>query len=434
MKTNEPRETAGDGGHPTGSGTVEPGGVQLATSEQTPPAAAGRPLHDSRRQGPSRPDRLTWIVLLTACVCLGWIVYAGIRSRIRAHAALVEATQASETALVQVVHPTLGSSAQELALPGNTQAFIDTPIYARTSGYLKRWFADIGARVKQGQLLAVIQTPELDQQLAAADADLKNSQANLEFAQTTAARWQHLLKTNSVSKQETDQAVSDLNSKQAIVASSQANVRRLQQLQAYEHIYAPFDGVITARNTDIGALIQAGDNTTPKELFHLASINKLRVYIAVPEVYSAGVRDGEKATLTLDSLPGQTFTGTIVRNSDSIDPVSRTLNVEVDVDNRSGRLMPGAYAFVHLKLPPSAHSLTIPANTLLFRSEGLRVGVVRNRHVELMPITIGHDYGGSVEVTAGLSPQDAIIVDPSDSLENGAAVQVENAPGPAQVR
>ncbi len=434
MKTNEPRESGGQAVHPAASGIIEPGGTQLAAAEETPAANPAAPRDGRRRQGPSRPDRLTWIVAVVACVCLGWIVYSGIRSRMRAQSVLVEATQASQTPSVEVVYPMAGSSAQELSLPGNTQAFIDTPIYARTSGYLSRWYVDIGARVKQGQLLAVIQTPELDQQLAAAQADLKNSQANLAFAQTTAARWQHLLKTNSVSKQETDQAVSDLNSKQAILAASQANVRRLQQLQAYEHIYAPFDGVITARNTDIGALIQAGDNSTPKELFHLASIHKLRVYIAVPEVYSAEVRDGQKATLTLDSLPGQTFSGTIVRNSNAIDPASRTLNVEVDVDNPDGRLMPGAYAFVHLKLPPTAHSMTIPANTLLFRSEGLQVGVVRNGHVALTPITIGHDYGSSVEVVTGLSPRDAIVVDPSDSLENGAAVQVENAPGAEQAR
>ncbi|HEV2274833.1 MAG TPA: efflux RND transporter periplasmic adaptor subunit [Acidobacteriaceae bacterium] len=409
MTTRETRETAFAGSH---SATVE-----------LEPLAAPPPKENGGRSSIA----LRAMVIAAVVVALGLVIYFGIRSRVQAEDALVRATKASETPVVDVVYPTVGSAAQEIALPGNTQAFIDTPIYARTSGYLKRWYTDIGAHVRQGQLLAEIETPELDEQLGQARADLKNAQANLQLAEITAARWQHLLKTNSVSKQETDQAVSDLSSKQAMVASNQANVRRLQQLQSYEHVYAPFDGVITARNTDIGALIQAGDNSIPKELFHLASTRTLRVYIAVPEVYSSAVHNGEKAQLTLDSLPGQTYTGTVVRNSDAIDPASRTLNVEVDVENPTGRLMPGAYAFVHLHVPANAGSVTIPANTLLFRSEGLRVGVVRNGHVQLTPITIGHDYGSSVEVVAGLAPHDAIIVDPSDSLENGSAVQVEVA-------
>jgi RND family efflux transporter MFP subunit len=332
-----------------------------------------------------------------------------------------------------VTYPTAGSTAQEIALPGNTQAFTDTPIYARTSGYLKKWYVDIGSRVTKGQLLAEIETPELDQQLEQAQAELKNAQANLQLAQITATRWKHLLETNSVSKQETDQAVSDLSSREALVSSNEANVRRLQQLQSYEHIYAPFDGVITARNTDIGALIEAGDNSVPKELFHLAAIHTLRVYIPVPEVYAASVKNGEKVTLTLDEFPGQTFTGTLIRNSDAIDMASRTLNVEVDVDNPHGQLLPGAYAFVHLKIPATSGAFTIPANTLLFRKEGLRVAVVHSGKVRLTPITIGHDYGNSVEVLTGLSDKDAVILDPSDSVEDGSAVQIaSNEKGFAQ--
>jgi RND family efflux transporter MFP subunit len=318
----------------------------------------------------------------------------------------------------------VGSASEEISLPGNTTPYIDTPIYARTNGYLRQWFFDIGAHVTKGQLLAVIETPELDQQLDQANAQLRNAQANLQLAQITAARWQHLLLTNSVSQQETDQAVSDLSAKQALVASNEANVRRLEQLQSYEKIYAPFDGVITQRNTDIGDLIDAGQNTTPRELFHLASISTLRVYIPVPEVYANAVRTGEKVALTLDEYPGQQFTGTLVRNSDAIDPASRTLNVEVDVANREGKLRPGAYVFVHLTVPPVSGAVTIPSNTLLFRAEGLRVGVVRDGHVELVPVTIGHDYGSSVEVVSGLKPTDAIIVNPSDSLESGQAVEL----------
>jgi RND family efflux transporter MFP subunit len=278
--------------------------------------------------------------------------------------------------------------------------------------------------VHRGELLAEIETPELDQQLQQAQGDLKSAQANLQLAEITAARWKHLLETDSVSKQETDQAVSDLSSKQAMVTANEANVRRIQQLQSYERIYAPFDGVITARNIDIGDLIGAGQNTTPKELFHLASTNELRVYIPVPEVYAAAVRTGEKATLTTDEFPEQTFTGTLVRDSDAIDPASRTLNVEVDVDNPRRQLFPGAYVFVHLAVPPTTGAVTVPANTLLFRSEGLRVAVVRNGKVRLVPITIGHDYGSSVEVLSGLTAQDAVVVDPSDSIEDGEAVEI----------
>jgi RND family efflux transporter MFP subunit len=367
----------------------------------------------------------TLIITVILALVLGVAIFEGIRSRTQAEQKLQVATQESATPFVNVIHPTGGSADQQIQLPGSTQALVDTPIYARTSGYLKKWYFDIGTRVKQGQLLADIETPEVDQQLAQAQADLKNAQANLEISKITSSRYQDLLKSNSVSKQEADQTASDLNSKQALVNASEANLHRLQDLQSFEKIYAPFDGVITARNTDIGALIQAGDNTTPKELFHLSDISQLRVYIAVPEVYAGRLQTGEKVGLTLDSFPGQTFSGVLVRNSNAIDPQSRTLNVEVDVDNSKGILLPGAYAFVHLPVAATAGAVTIPSNTLLFRSEGLRVGVVRDGHVVLVPIAIGHDYGNSVEVTSGLTPQDAVIVDPSDSLAEGTAVQVD---------
>jgi RND family efflux transporter MFP subunit len=382
--------------------------------------------HPAEQAQKSKSRRTVLISAVVACVVAAAIIRSGIHTRVEAETVLKHATQVSAIQSVSVISPKSGSADQEIALPGNTEAFTDTPIYARTSGYLKKWYADIGSHVSQGQLLAEIETPELDQQLEQAQADLKNAEANFQLAQITAARWKHLLETDSVSKQETDQAVSDLNSKQALVSSNEANVRRLKQLQSYERIYAPFDGVITARNTDIGALIAAGDNSTPKELFHLAAIKKLRVYIPVPEVYATAARTGESVGLTLDAFPGQAFTGTLVRNSDAIDPASRTLNVEVDVDNPHGQLMPGAYAFVHLKVPATTGAVTIPSNVLLFRSEGLRVAIVRNGKVVLVPITIGHDYGASVEVISGATTQDAIIVDPSDSLESGASVQIAN--------
>jgi RND family efflux transporter MFP subunit len=346
---------------------------------------------------------------------------------VEAKAALHKVAVNSAISSVDVVLPKGGAEAEEIELPGNTEAFTDTPIYARTSGYIKHWYVDIGARVKQGQLLAVVETPELDQQLQEGEAQLKNAEANQQIADITATRWQNLLKTDSVSHQEADQAVSDLHSKEALVDSNKANVDRLEQLQSYERIVAPVDGVITARNTDIGALIQA-DTTAPKELFHLSAIQKLRIYVPVPEVYAPSVKTGDKAAVTLDAFPGQAFTGTLVRNANAIDSASRTLNVEVDVDNSAGQLMPGAYAFVHFKIPAKRGAVTIPSNALLFRSEGLRVAVVRNSHVALLPITIGQDYGDAVEVVSGLAARDSVIVNPSDSLANGAQVQVERNP------
>ena len=374
---------------------------------------------------PTRPARgRTGAVGTILVLCVGFAVFEGIHSRVEAKAELRQVALKSAIPSVTVVYPKGGAGAEEIELPGNTEAFTDTPIYARTNGYVKHWYADIGARVRQGQLLAVVETPELDRQLEQAKADLKNAEANLQIAEITATRWQNLLKTDSVSHQETDQAVSDFHSKQALVNSSKANVERLEQLQAFESVTAPFDGVVTARNTDIGALVQAGDNSGPKELFHLAAIQTLRVYVAVPEIYAAFVKNGEQAKLTLDALPGETLTGTVVRNADAIDATSRTLNVELDVPNPAGRLLPGAYAFVHLRVPPHPGSVTIPSNALLFRAEGLRAGVVHNGHVELTPILIGQDYGSTVEVISGLSARDTVIVNPSDSLANGAAVQL----------
>jgi len=364
------------------------------------------------------------VLAVIACAGFAIFIYAGIRSRTEAEKRLAENVRSSVIPLVTVIHSKGGSAAQEIELPGNTEAFTEAPIYARTSGYLKQWYLDIGSHAKGGQLLAEIETPELDEQLQQAENELRTAQANLQLAQITATRWLYLLRTNVISKQETDQAVSDLNAKQATADSAEANVRRLKKLQEFERVYAPFDGVITARNTDIGALIQNGDNTGPKELFHLAAIDKLRVYISVPEVYATAVKTGEVVTLTLDAFPGETFTGALVRNSSSIDLTSRTLNVEVDVDNPTGRLLPGAYAFVHLKIPAAPGAVTVPTNNLLFRSEGLRAAVVRNGRAKLVPVTIGHDYGSSVEVISSLTSEDAVVIDPSDSITDGSPVEI----------
>jgi len=384
-------------------------------------------IDSSNRRRASRPGMIVLAVI--ACAGFATFIYSGIRSRTEAEKRLAENVRSSLIPLVTVIHPKGGAAAQEIELPGNTQAFTEAPIYARTTGYLKQWYLDIGAHAKRGQLLAEIETPELDQQLQQAENELKTAQANLQLAQITATRWLFLLKTNVISKQETDQAVSDLNAKRATADSAEANVRRLQKLQEFERIYAPFDGVITARNTDVGALIQNGDNnvrdnTVPPQLFHLAAVDKLRVYISVPEVYASAVKSGEMVTLTLDAFPRETFTGKLARDSGSIDLTSRTLRVEVDVDNPTGRLLPGAYAFVHLKVPAPPGAVTVPTNTLLFRSEGLSVAVVRNGQAKLVPVTIGHDYGSSVEVISSLTADEAVVIDPSDSVLDGSPVQV----------
>jgi RND family efflux transporter MFP subunit len=367
--------------------------------------------------------RTSWLLPVALTLVMGLVIFFGIRLRVNAEAHVALATKEAAIPDVDVVHPVADAPSQEIALPGNTEAFIDAPIYARTNGYLKRWYVDIGARVKAGQLLADIETPEVDEQLQQARANLETAQANYNIAKITAARWEVLVSTGSVSQQETDQAKSALVAQKATASASESNVRRLEELQSFEHIYAPFDGVITARNTDVGALIDAGASA-PKELFHLVAINKLRVYVAIPEVYSRAARTGTTATLTLDEFPGQVFKGTLVRNANAIDSASRTLLTEVDVDNPKGQLLPGAYVFVHLKLPESAKFVTIPSNTLLFRKEGLQVGVVRNGRVELVSVKMGRDYGNSVEIVSGLAESDSVIVSPSDSLMSDTQVKI----------
>jgi RND family efflux transporter MFP subunit len=361
-----------------------------------------------------------------ALAVVAGVVYSGIHSRAVAESRLKLQTEQAAIPSVNVVFPRQGTPTNEIVLPGVTQAFTDAAIYARTNGYLKRWYFDIGAHVKKDQLLVEIDTPEVDQQLQQARADLDTAQANLNIAKITAVRWQGLVNDGSVSQQETDQAVSNLRAVQSTVESNAANVRRLEQLQSFEKIYAPFDGIITARSTDIGALIDAGASTQPRELFHMAATRTLRVYVAVPEVYSPGMRSGGSATLTLEEFPNEPFRGTIVRNTNSIDPASRTLLVEVDIDNPTGRLLPGAYVFVHLKLPDATHSVTIPSNALIFRKEGLQVALVRDGKARLVSIKINHDYGNSVEIVSGLQPADAVIVDPSDSLVDGTPVRVSD--------
>jgi RND family efflux transporter MFP subunit len=400
-------------------------GTTEINSTETHPSGE-YPLVPEITEEEPRLTRGTWIGMAVVAAIVAAVVVFGILARRGSERTLEKETAASAIPSVNVIYPTSSTLSSEIALPGNTQAYMDTPIYSRTNGYLKSWYFDIGAHVRKGQLMAQIETPEVDQQLQVAQADLKSAEANLDLANTTSTRYQNLLKTNSVSKQETDVAMSDASAKKAAVDASMANVRRLEQLQSFEKVYAPFDGIVTARNTDVGRLISAGQNTTPQELFHLAAIGKLRVYVAVPEAYSSAIKVGGKATLTLDEYPGKTFEGTIARNSNAIDQSSRTLNVEVDVDNPKAELLPGAYVFAHFRVPEHAASLMIPSNTLLFRSEGLRVGVVRDGRVQLVPVKISKDSGATVEIASGLSPNDAVILDPSDSLASGQEVQIAN--------
>jgi RND family efflux transporter MFP subunit len=365
-----------------------------------------------------------WLILIAAITAAGLVIGA-ILPRIQARANLRRETNEMAVPTVAVVKPKRTAPASELVLPANVQAFVDSPIYARTNGYLRRWYADIGAHVKAGQLLAEIETPEVDQQLMQARADLGTAQANLRLSQITAERYTGLLKTDSVSKQEADNAEGDYAAKKAALESAQANVKRLEELQSFEKIYAPFDGIITARNTDIGALIDSGSSGgTRTELFHIAQPGKLRVYVNVPEAYSQSAKPGLKAALTVPEYPGQRFEGTLVRNADAIDQSTRTLLVEIDVNNPTGRLLSGAYAEVHFHLPTASGSFILPVNALLFRSEGLRVATVNKGHAELKPITIGHDFGSEVEVVAGLDGTESIVVNPPDSLVSGEAVRV----------
>jgi RND family efflux transporter MFP subunit len=369
------------------------------------------------------------LIFLVAAGALGYFIYKGIHSRVEAATELKKETDQSAVSSVVVIHPKPSGETEEIVLPGNIQAFTDTPIYARTNGYLKSWKVDLGAHVKSGQLLAEIETPEVDQQLAQARADLATAEANLALAQSTAARYEALLKSDSVAKQDVDEKTGDLNAKKAIVDSANYNVKRLEQTQGFQKVYAPFDGVITARNTDIGALINAGSSATSangKELFHESATGTLRVFVNVPQIYARAARVGSTAELTFNEFPGRKFRGILVRTADAIDMASRTLLTEVDVDNTKGELLSGAYVSVHIKLPSKAQTVTIPVNTLIFRSEGLRVAVVRDGKAQLTPFIMGRDFGSQVEVLGGINPSDSVIVNPSDSLTSGTPVTVSS--------
>ncbi|HEX4750980.1 MAG TPA: efflux RND transporter periplasmic adaptor subunit [Bryobacteraceae bacterium] len=372
------------------------------------------------------------IVLIVVLGVVALVVMAGILPRLKQQQSLRRFTELSAEPAITITHPKIGNPAEEVVLPGNIQAFIDAPIYARTSGYLKAWYFDIGTHVKKDQLLAVIESPEVDQQLQQAREDLNTAQANLKLAQITASRYTDLFKTDSVAKQDVDNAVQDAAAKSATVKSAQANVARLEQMVDFEKVYMPFDGVVTARNTDIGQLIQAGaqsgtGSTTgaAKDLFHVAAIDRLRVFVEVPQEYSHVARPGIEADLTLPELPGRRFPGKLVRTTDTLDSATRTLTVEIDVVNSTGLLYPGAYVQAHFKVKGDQVTLIVPGSSLLFRTEGLRLPtVVNGNRIKLAPVILGRDFGDTVEVLTGISKDALIVENPPDSLVDGELIRV----------
>ncbi|MGA8618412.1 MAG: efflux RND transporter periplasmic adaptor subunit [Candidatus Sulfotelmatobacter sp.] len=376
-----------------------------------------------------------WLSVGIAFIAITALLISGIWSRVKARAELnTETAQAALTA-VSVVSPRRTTPADEIILPGNVQPYISSPIYARTNGYLKKWYFDIGAHVKQGELLAVIETPEVDQQLEQARSNLLTAQANLELASITKTRYQGLLKSNAVSQQDVDNAVGTYNANKSIVEADKAAVQQYSALVSFEKVYAPFDGVITARNTDIGDLINSGSTSNVKtDLFHIAQPGKLRVYVNVPEEYSRGITVSMTADLTLAEFPGRKFKGNVVRTADDINVTTRTLLIEIDVDNPTGTLLTGSYAEVHLAVPTQSSTLLIPVNTLLFRTEGLRVGIVKDGKVVLTAVTPGHDFGDQIEIVSGLKSDDQVIVNPPDSLVSGQEVQIVQATLPGDIK
>jgi RND family efflux transporter MFP subunit len=382
-------------------------------------------LHSDRAADPQhRPKRGIWIAII-ALIVVVCVVAAGILPRMKAKADLRGETNDLAVPTVSVVQPKQGAPAEEIVIPGNIQPFIDSPIYARTNGYLKKWYTDIGTHVKTGQLLAEIDTPEVDQQLQVAKSDLATADANEKLAQTTSTRYQDLKSTDSVSKQDVDNAEGDFAAKKATRESAAANLKRLADTQAFQKIYAPFDGVITARNTDVGNLINSGNGGAAQELFHIAQTSKMRVFVNVPEQYSQAAKPGLTADLTLAEFPNRRFTGKLTRTSNSIDPGTRTLLVEVDVDNPTGELFPGAYAQVHLKLPSGSPVFILPVSCLIFQTAGLQVVTVDdNNKAAIKPVTLGRDYGSEVEVVTGITGGDKVITNPPDSIVDGELLRI----------
>jgi RND family efflux transporter MFP subunit len=368
--------------------------------------------------------RFCWILLIVAVILAIW----GVVSRVRGREQIGEETAKQAIPVVMTARPTPSPATDELVLPGNVTAFIEAPIYARTSGYLKTWYTDIGTPVKKGQLLAEIETPEVDQQLRQSKSDLATAEANARIATTTDARWKGLLINNAVSPQDAETRAATAQAAQATAASARANVGRLEELESFKRVLAPFDGVVTARNTDVGALINAGQ-TAGSQLFRVSDTTRLRVYVQVPEQYAPQTSPGVDAQLRFYERPGAEYSAKVVRTAQALDPTLRTLQVELQVDNSKGELFPGAYAEVHFKLPGNANTLRVPATALVFRAAGLQVAtVVQGNQVKMHSIGQGRDFGTTVEVLNGISADDVIIVNPPDSITDGTRVRIAKPP------
>ena len=380
---------------------------------------------------PPAPPRKALLIIGIALLILVIAGAATLIGRESHERALAKETERSTVPTVAIVHPLAETPDEELVLPGSLQAFEESPIYARTSGYLVRWYKDIGSRVKEGDLLATIDTPEIDQELNQTRAARQQIVAQLELARTSAERWENLRKSDSVSAQEADQQTSGYKQAQANLASADANVRRLEQMESFKRVYAPFSGVITKRNVDPGALINAGAGAAGRELFDIARVDPLRVFTSVPQAYAPFIKVGGQTTVTLQEFPGQKFAARVARTAESIDPTTRTLLTEVDVPNKDGRLLPGSFGEVHFAVGSNVNKVTVPVNAMLFRSEGPRLAVVDgNGRIQLRPINIGRDYGTSLEILGGVSAEDRVVINPPDSLEEGQQVNVAaDSPG-----
>ena len=420
-------ETLGEPSHSDGNGSraamdhddAVDGGTHAAPEITPPPKLA-----------PASPRKALLIVGVILLV-LAVAAVAAVLSRLHDSRVLADETTQNSIPTVAVVHPIAEKPDEELVLPGTLQAYIESPIYARTNGYLLRWYHDIGSHVRQGELLADIDTPEVDQELMQAKAARQQVVAALNLARINADRYQSLRKTDSVSQEEADTQSSGYEQAQANLAAADANVKRLQDLEGFKHVYAPFDGVITRRNVDPGALINAGSSGTggPRELFDIARTDPLRVYVSVPQAYAPAIHQGVDAVITLQEFPGQKFRGSVARTADAIDTTTRTLLTEVDVPNKDGRLLPGSFGEVHFNPKIDAEKVTIPVNAMLFRKEGAQVAVVgSDGKVQLRNISIGRDYGTTLEIVGGVTENDLIIVNPSDSIEDGEKVNVAAAP------
>jgi RND family efflux transporter MFP subunit len=399
--------------------------------EKQPEVQDSRPLDHAAEQ---KKSYRVWIIVTVVLLLVVGVLAYGIVSRVRAKAALSKETAKTAVPPVSVVLPKQSTPAQDIILPGNVQPYITSPIYAQTTGYLQKWYFDIGAHVKKGQLLAVVDSPQVDQQYAQARSNLATAVANLRLAEITKNRFLGLLKTHAVAQQDADNAVGTYNANKATVDANRANVQQFQVLKNFEKVYAPFDGVITARNTDIGDLISSGNtaaNGAKTDLFHISQPGKLRVYVNVPEQYSRGVKPGMNAQLSLSEFPGRQFQGVLVRTAEAINVTTRTLLIEISVDNPTNTLLTGSYAEVHLKVAEANPTFVIPVNTLIFRAQGLHVGVVKDGKAIVTPVTAGRDFGNTIEIVNGLNANDQVVVNPPDSLVTGQAVQTvqSNLPG-----